>query len=90
MKATAVGLVTPHVLRVVDLATQAEKGVNVEWSIRGAVNGTLSDLQEHYNAAELTAAYIEGLDSLVAQAGNRRLDYLRALQAAVAAARNPR
>lgn len=90
MKATIVGLVTPHVLRVVDLANEAEKGVNVDWHVRGAVARTLDELHEHYNGPELVAAYVQGLESAAAQAGKNRADYVRVLQAAVAAVRMPR
>ena len=39
MKATVVGLVTPHLLRIVDLANEAQKGVNVDWQqvVKGLV-----------------------------------------------------
>ena len=37
MKATVVGLVTPHLLRIVDLGNEAEKGVNVDWHVRDVV-----------------------------------------------------
>lgn len=89
MKATVAGLVTPHLLRVVDLANEAEKGVNVDWHLHDAVSKTLSDLGQQYNAPTLVAAYIEGLERAAAQAGKARAEYARALQAAVAAARNP-
>ncbi|AXK72184.1 hypothetical protein DWG18_07740 [Lysobacter sp. TY2-98] len=90
MNATVVGLVTPHVLRVIDLANQAEKGVNVDWYLRGAVTGTLNEFREQYNGATLTAAYIEALESAAAQAEPKRAVYIRTLQTAVGAARNPR
>lgn len=89
MKATVAGLVTPHLLRVVDLATEAEKGVNVDWHLRDTVGRTLSDLREQYNAQALIAAYIEGLENAAAQAGKARTEYAGALQAAAALARNP-
>lgn len=90
MNATVVGLVTPHLLRVVDLANEAEKGVNVDWHVRGAVTKTLNDLGEQYNAPTLVAAYIEGLEAAAVQAPKNRASYMRVLQAAAAAARNPR
>jgi hypothetical protein len=90
MNATVVGLVTPHVLRIVDLAAQAENGVNVDWYLRGAVTKTLHDLDQHFNGTELKAAYIEGLESAAVQADPKRADYLRALRAALEAARHPR
>lgn len=89
MNATVVGLVTPHLLRVVDLANEAERGVNVDWHLRDAVSKTLNDLGQQYNAPTLVAAYIEGLDKAAAQAGKGRAEYARALEAAAAAARNP-
>lgn len=90
MKATVVALVTPHVLRVVDLAKQAENGINVDWHLRGAVAGTLVDLGQQYDGPSLVAAYVEGLESAATQAPANRADYVRALQAAAAAARSPR
>lgn len=89
MNATVVGLVTPHVLRVIDLANQAEKGVNVDWYVRGAVTNTLNELREQYNAPALVAAYVEGLESAAAQAPKTRAAYVRALQTAVSAAGTP-
>lgn len=41
MKTTVVGLVTPHLLRIVDLANDAEKGANVDWHVRDAVAKTM-------------------------------------------------
>jgi hypothetical protein len=90
MNVTVVGLVTPHVLRVVDLANEAEKGVNVDWYLRGAVTKTLSDLGQLYNGPELIAAYIQGLENAAVQAPKNRPGYARVLQDAAAAARNPR
>jgi hypothetical protein len=87
MKATVVGLVTPHVLRVVDLANQAETGTNVDWYVRGAVTRTLSDFDQHYNWPELASAYIEGLERAVAEAPKGREQYIRVLRTALAAAR---
>jgi hypothetical protein len=90
MNATVVGLVTPHLLRVVDLANQAEQGVNVDWHVRGAVAATLSELGEQFNAAALVASYIDGLESAAALAPANRKAYIAVLQGAAAAARNPR
>ncbi len=42
MRATVVSLVTPHLLRVVDLANEAEKGGNVDWHLRYAVFKTMA------------------------------------------------
>ena len=67
---TIVGMVTPHVLRVMDLANQAENGVNVDWHVRDAVARTLADLREQFNARDLLAAYVHGLESAAADAGS--------------------
>lgn len=90
MKATVAGLVTPHLLRVVDLAKQAETGVNVDWHLRDAVSTTMRELGDQYNAPALVAAYVEGLETAAAQATGSRQAYLRTLQAAVATARTLR
>ena len=90
MKATVVGLVTPHLLRVVDLANEAEKGVNVDWHLRDAVARTTGELGDQHNAPALVAAYVEGLEAAAGQALKTRVAYIRALQAAAAAARNLR
>ena len=87
MKATVVGLVTPHLLRVVDIATNAEKGLNVDWHVRDAVARTMAELGDQYNAQQLVAAYLEGLEVAATQAASTRKDYIRVLQAAAAAAR---
>ncbi len=87
MKATIVGLVTPHVLRIVDLAKMAETGVNVDWHLRDAVAKTVDDLGYQFNARDLLAAYIHGLDAAANEAGQKRKAYTDALQAAVMAAR---
>jgi len=87
MRTTVVGLVTPHLLRVVDLANEAEKGVNVDWHLRDAVSRTMGELRDQYNAPALVAAYIEGLEATAGQAAKGRLAYMRVLQEAVAAAR---
>lgn len=89
MKATVVGHVTPHLLRIVDLANDAERGINVDWHVRAAVTKTLNDLGQQYNGPELVTAYIDGLESAVAQPAKGRTEYARILQVAVAAARNP-
>jgi hypothetical protein len=90
MKATVVGLVTPHLLRVVEIADQAERGMTVEWHLREAVAATMADLGDQANASALVAAYVEGLENAAAQAGKFRVDYLRALQTAIEAARRLR
>jgi len=90
MRATVAGLVTPHQLRIVDLANQAEKGVNVDWYLRDAVFRTMTELRDQFNAPALVEAYVEGLETALAQAPKNRPAYIGALKTAVAAARNPR
>ena len=90
MRATVVGLVTPHLLRVVDLANEAEKGVNVDWHLRDAVTKTMGELGDQHNASALVASYVEGLEAAARQAARARVVYISALQAAAAAARNLR
>lgn len=90
MNLTVVGLVTPHLLRVVDLANEAEKGVNVDWHLRDAVSRTMDELRDQWNAAALVAAYVDGLEAAAARvAAGTRPAYVRVLRAAAAAARNP-
>jgi hypothetical protein len=86
MKATVVGLVTPHLLRIVDLANEAEKGVNVDWHLRDAVAKTMRELGDQYNAPALVAAYVEGLENVAGQTATTRVAYIGVLQAAAAAA----
>lgn len=86
MKVTVVGLVTPHVLAVVDLAKQAETGVNVDWHLRDAVAKTVDDLGQQYNAPELLAAYVHGLETVAQDAGKGRFAYASALKSAAAQA----
>jgi hypothetical protein len=90
MRATVVGLVTPHLLRIVELAVQAEKAVNVDWHVRDAVSKTMRELGDQYNAPALVAAYVDGLESAAGQAARTRVAYIGVLQAAAAAARNLR
>lgn len=81
MKATVVGLVTPHVLHIMDLAKQAETGINVDWHLRDAVTKTVNDLGQQFNAGELLVAYVHGLKSAareVGQAGKIQVDVLQA------------
>lgn len=82
MKATVVGLVTPHVLRVMDLAKQAQAGTNVDWHLRDAVARTLEDLRQQFNARDLLAAYIQGLESVAKDVGPGRQRYVDMLQTA--------
>lgn len=87
MRATVVSLVTPHLLRIVDLANEVEKGVNVDWHVRNAVANTMSELGEQYNAPVLVASYVEGLENAASQAPITRVAYVRVLQAAADEAR---
>ncbi|MGV8943309.1 hypothetical protein [Thermomonas sp.] len=87
MKATIVGLVTPHFLRVIDLAKQAEKGVNVDWHLRDEVAKTIEDLGHQYNAQDLFAAYLAGLENAANEAGRVSKAYASALLVAVAIAK---
>ena len=90
MRATVVGLVTPHLLRIVELAVEAEKAVNVDWHVRDEVARTMRELGDQYNAPALVASYIEGLETAAGQAPRTRAAYVGVLQAAAAAARNLR
>jgi hypothetical protein len=90
MRATVVGLVTPHLLRVVDLANEAEKGVNVDWHVRDAVSRSMAELGDQYNAADLVASYLEGLENVAAQAPKARTAFIRVVQTAADAARRLR
>jgi hypothetical protein len=90
VRSTVVSLVTPHLLRIVDLANEAEKGVNVEWHVRDEVAKTMRELGEQYNAPALVAAYVDGLETVAGQVVRTRVAYVGVLQAAAAAARNLR
>ena len=90
MNATVVDLVTPHLLRIIDLANEAEKGVNVTWHVRDAVAKTMDQLGHQYNASALTDAYLGGLESAAGQAAATRVAYIGVLQAAAVAARSLR
>jgi len=87
MSTTVVGLVTPHLMRIVDLANEAEKGVNVDWVVRGTVSMTMTELRDQWNGPALVAAYIDGLENVAANAVPTRDLYIRVLKAAAAAAR---
>jgi hypothetical protein len=89
MSGTVAGLVTPHLLRVVDLANQAEKGANVDWHLRGTVSMTMAELRDQWNAPALVASYVEGLETVAGNAPPTREAYIRVLKAAAAAARGP-
>lgn len=86
MKATVANLVTPHLLSVVDLAKQAEIGGNIEWHLRETVARTIEALGHQYNARDLIATYIEGLETAAREKGRIYSAYARALQAAAAQA----
>ena len=87
VKPTIVGLVTPHFLRVIDLAKQAETGVNVDWHLRDEVAKTIDDLGHQYNAQDLLSAYIGGLETAANESGRFSKAYTSALHAAVAIAK---
>lgn len=89
-RATVVGMVTPHLLRIVELATEAQDGVKVDWHVREAVTKSMGELGELYTAPVAIAAYIDGLESAAAQAPKHRETYIRTLQAAADAARRLR
>ena len=90
MKATIVGLVTPHVLRVMDIAKQAESGANVDWHLRDAVARTVADLGQQFNAVELLSAYVHGLETAAREVPPAQRAYAGALQAAAAVAARER
>jgi hypothetical protein len=90
MKATSAGLVTPHLLRIVELANSAQSGANVDWHVRDTVARTMGELGGQANATELMDAYLEGLDNAAAQAPKARLAYASTVQAAADAARRLR
>ena len=87
MKSTVAGLVTPHLLRIVELANNAQNGAKVDWHVRDTVARTMAGLGDQANAPELVAAYLEGLENAVAQAPKGRVEYASVLQAAAEAAR---
>lgn len=87
---TVVGLVTPHLLRIADLASQAEQGIKVDWHVRDAVGKSMDELGDLFNASVTVATYIEGLENAAAQAPNHREAYIRTLQDAAEAARRLR
>jgi len=82
MKQTAISLVTPHVLIVVDLARQAETGAIVDWHVRDAVAKAYADLGHLYNARDLISAYIEGLETTARDVGPGHRVYSATLQSA--------
>jgi hypothetical protein len=90
MKTTVAGLVTPHLLRIVELANNAQNGAKVDWHVRDAVAKTMGELGTQANASELVTAYVDGLDYAAAQAPKGRMEYTGVLQAAADAARRLR
>ena len=90
MKSTVAGLVTPHLLRIVELANSAQNGARVDWHVRDAVAKTMGELGDQFNAPELVAAYVEGLENAAAQAPRARLEYASVLHAAAEQARRLR
>ena len=89
-RATIVGLVTPHLLRVVDLAHEAELGTNVDWHVRDAVTRSMGELAGLWNASAATEAYLEALESAIAEAPRHRMSYVRVLRSATEAAQRLR
>lgn len=82
MKATIVSLITPHVLRVVDLATEAQAGANVDWHLRDAVMRAMDDFGPQYNGRDLLSAYIQGLETAAQEAAPARKAYAGVLRTA--------
>ena len=89
-RATIVGLVTPHLLRIVDLAHEAEKAMNVDWHLRDAVTRSMDELGGLWNAQAAMSAYLEALESAIAQAAKHREPYIRALRIAAETAQRLR
>jgi len=88
MKATVAGLITPHVLRIADLAEQAEKGAIVDWHVKDAVATTNRELGLQFNGQDLLSSYVQWLETAAREAGQARQAYARVLQAAATAARD--
>lgn len=89
-RATVVGIVTPHLLRIVDLATEAEQGVKVDWHVREAVTRSMDELGDLFNAPVAVSAYLDGLENAAARAPEKREAYVRVLRAAAEAAQRLR
>jgi hypothetical protein len=90
MKSTVADVVTPHVLRIVDLANNAQNGANVDWHVRDAVGKTMGGLGDQFNGPDLVAAFVEGLEKAESQAPKARARYASTLLAAADAARRLR
>ena len=86
MRTTIVGLITPHFLRVIDLANQAETGVSVDWHLRNEVANTVSSLADQYNPRELLEAYVHGLEAAANDARPGRKRYAGTLEIAASLA----
>lgn len=86
MKTTIVGLITPHFLRVIDLANQAQTGITVDWHLRNEVANTVASLADQYNARELLSAYVTGLEGAAKDAGPGRKSYAALLETAASLA----
>lgn len=86
MKGTVVGLVTPHILAIIDLAKQAEMGANVDWHLRDTVARSIDGLGHQFNAQDLITAYIQGLETTAEAARPAQKAYADALRAAAAMA----
>jgi hypothetical protein len=78
--ATVVGLVTLHLLHIVDLANDAEKAINVDWHVRDAVARTMAELGDQANASKLIEAFIEGLENAAGQAPRVRAACINTLR----------
>ena len=87
MTTTVAHFVTPHLLRVVDLAKSAQQGSNVDFHVRDSVGKTMAQLTGQFNAEVLVSAYLEGLENLASQGPSNQAAYQRALQIAVETAR---
>lgn len=90
MKATIVGLITPHILKIIDLANQAEAGANVDFHLRDTVGRTVNELAEQFNADELLAAFTQGIEAAIHDAKIGRTLYVSALKKAVTMAAQSR
>ena len=80
---TVVWLVTPHVLKLVDLAEQGDKGLNVERHVQAAVAGTVDALGEQFNFPDLLRGYMDGLQSAADNAPRHRKAYVEVLESAL-------
>lgn len=87
MRTTVVGLVTPHLLRVVDLANEAQRGMNVRFHVQDAVSRSMAEMGDQYNASTLAAAYVEGLERAADQASKEKVEYAGVLRSAAEVAR---